>query len=230
MNSYTAAARMNKEAIKAAMRVAKLDTSKSFEEHYDDQISMAMKVAEVNMNLAADLHIMWKKVAETKGLYKKPEQKYFITVRPDTAKVSFRDFYALVSKFVARACFQKFALSFEQKGTSPESLGQGFHVHIVADMKQRSKGEVLRDTISTFKDCTAPNCVQVDTLKNDTDVERVYGYLVDYSSNDDHKMATKSWDEMWRVKEGLEQLYEEPLEALSSPMGLIGSPYTVILT
>jgi len=137
------------------------------------------------------------------------KQYYFITVRPDTSKVKFIDFYNDVQKFTSRKCFQEFKLSFEQKGTTDETLGQGFHVHIVAKMSQRSKGEVLRDTQSTFKNYTAPNCIEVLTTKNPQ--ELVDNYLVNYVSDDEHKIVTKAWDAKWRSREILDSLYTGPL-------------------
>lgn len=136
------------------------------------------------------------------------KQAYFITVRPDTKKVSFVDFYNDVKKFTDRKCFIEYKLSFEQKGITAETLGEGFHVHIVASMKQRSKGEVLRDTVNTFKGYTAANCIEVLTTKNPA--ELVDNYLVNYKSDDGHKAPTQQWDAAWRQRENLESLYKSP--------------------
>lgn len=136
------------------------------------------------------------------------KQAYFITVRPDTRKVSLHQFYNDVRKFVDRKCFIEYKLSFEQKGVSDETLGDGFHVHIVASMKQRSKGEVLRDTVNTFKGYTLANCVQVHTTRNPA--ELVENYLVNYQSDDGHKAPTQQWDAAWRAREGLANLYKSP--------------------
>lgn len=136
------------------------------------------------------------------------KQYYFITVRPDTTKVKFVDFYNDVKRFVDRKCFIDYKLSFEQKGMSAETLGNGFHLHIVASMKQRSKGEVLRDTQNTFKGYTAANCIEVLTTKNPA--ELVENYLVNYQSDDGHKAPTLEWDAMWRKRENLESLYSNP--------------------
>lgn len=136
------------------------------------------------------------------------KQCYFITVRPDTKKITFTDFYNDVRKFVERKCFIDYKLSFEQKGMSAETLGEGFHVHIVAALKQRSKGEVLRDTQNTFKRYTAPNCIEVLTTKNPA--ELVENYLVNYHSDDGHKAPTKEWDAQWRTRENLDSLYSNP--------------------
>lgn len=132
------------------------------------------------------------RAAEELGVELNTPNTFFITVRPDEKKTTFQDFYAKVASFTKRQCFLSYTLSFEQKGTSDDTLGQGFHVHIVARMKQRSKGEVLRDTQNTFKHCAAANCIDVSLAPRPK--ELVQNYLVDYNANDGHKQETKQWD------------------------------------
>lgn len=153
------------------------------------------------------------------------KQAYFITIRPDTTKITFKDFFNQVKHFVDRRCFKEFKLSFEQKGTSEDTLGQGFHVHIVANMSQRSKGEVLRDTQNTFKDCTAPNCIQVLTTRNPQ--ELVDKYLVNYESEDGHKAPTQEWDAKWRAANYVDPLYTAPLP-IKSEVATVNSCITTI--
>lgn len=143
---------------------------------------------------------------------------FFITIRPDDTKCQFVDFRDKVFKLLERACFKEYALSFEQKGTTPEDLGKGFHCHIVAKMKQRSKGEVLRDVTSSFKSwiddgLIAANCIDVHVTKNPE--ELVKNYLLEYKSDDDHKATTKSWDELWRAHNDIKPIYAQKL--LESP-------------
>lgn len=132
---------------------------------------------------------------------------YFITIRPDNNKITFHDFYEKVYKFVNRKFIIKYNLSFEQKGIDDDSLGQGFHAHIVANTKHRSKGECLRDTISTFGTCTAHNCIQVDTSRTPETI--VTKYLIEYESEDNHKIVTKEADEKWRDLMGIKPIYSD---------------------
>lgn len=138
-------------------------------------------------------------------------QMYMITIRPDCTKVEFFEFKTAVEYFLERKCFVNYTWSFEQKGTEPMNLGDGFHVHIVANMKQRSKSEVLRDTLSSWKDWIdkgwiAANCIDVITTKNGESL--VQNYLVEYKSDDGHKKPTQAWDELWRTGLGLKRLYK----------------------
>lgn len=76
-------------------------------------------------------------------------------------------------------------------------------------MKQRSKTEVLRDTVSTFKCCTSANCIQVDILKTKNDLENTVKYLTEYTSDDNHKIVTQPHDAAWREMWGLQHTYTE---------------------
>lgn len=156
---------------------------------------------------------------EIMGVERQPSA-YFISIRPDDTKVTFDEFRQKVLEFVTRKCFVSYALSFEQKGVLPSELGKGFHCHIVAKMNQRSKGEVLRDLKSTWRtwiedDRLAPNCIDVKVTKNPDQL--VQTYLIDYKSDDEHKVVTKGMDELWRTHEGIEPLYT--MDRLSSPDG-----------
>lgn len=150
------------------------------------------------------------------GEAEKVKQTYFITVRPNENDITFDKFYELIGKFVSRKCFKTFTLVFEQKATEPP-YGKGFHCHILANMSQRSKTEVLRDTQSTFKHCASANCIQVDIVKSSNDMQRITGYILEWKSEDDHKEQTKNADVEWRQQRGLLDAYTEARQ-LSSPL------------
>lgn len=161
-----------------------------------------------------------KEVKEEMGIIDPPKikQTYFITVRPDTNAIRFPEFFELVSKFVQRKCFLTYKLSFEQKGVTPDDYGKGFHFHMVAHMTQRSKGQVLRDVVSTFKCCTSANCIQVDCLRTPQDVEQCENYFIEYTSDDNHKNETKEPDAIWRDSIGIKPYYtHEDAVPLSLP-------------
>lgn len=154
------------------------------------------------LRIASMLHEDYEEVVQ-----QKVTNWYFITVRPDEKRITFADFFAKVRKFLERKCMLKYNVSFEQKGTTDDTIGHGFHVHIVANTKHRSKGECLRDAISTFGTCTDANCIQVDTTKTPEII--VKKYLLEYESNDNHKIVTKESDEKWRESIGIKSIYSE---------------------
>lgn len=130
---------------------------------------------------------------------------YFITIRPDETKCDFQTFYKTVKKFIKRKCILEFTLSFEQKGIEDEDLGKGFHCHIVASTRHRSKGECLRDSLSSFSGIAAQNCIDVKPTLNPSDI--IDKYLTQYDADDGHKILTKDADYKWRLKYGLKPLY-----------------------
>lgn len=212
MNFYTLAAKEERWIAREADR----NRSKMNTNIFDDSTNeVAIQEAEQAADLkfektyrrAVKRMLMARAINEELGLTApKGDKGYMITIRPENNKITLKHFYNRVAGFVDRACFITYSLSFEQKGITDETLGTGFHVHIIAEMKQRSKGEVLRDTISTFKDCTAAHCIQVDPCKNMDDT--INNYLVEYKSKDNHKEETKHWDTIWRAKHDLLSLYK----------------------
>lgn len=149
-------------------------------------------------------------IVKQKQLELNNKQAYFISIRPDDTKVDIVDFTQRINKVVSRKCFLEGKYSFEQKGTCVDDLGKGFHVHIVAQMTQNSKGQVLRDLTSSFKDWIelgyiTPNNIDVRTTKNPD--ELINSYLVEYKSDDGHKVTTQAMDELWRTGNSLKRLY-----------------------
>jgi len=135
---------------------------------------------------------------------------YFISIRPDP-QVTFKAFHTQVCKFIQRACIIDFQLSYEQK--SEEGSGEGFHTHIVCNTNHRSKGECLRDTLSSFKKICQPQCIQVETTREPQKI--VDAYLIAYESKDGHKLKTKNGDALWRANNHIKDIYlKENLEDL----------------
>lgn len=157
-------------------------------------------------------------------------QWYFITIRPACDKITFELFYNKIAKLTDRKCFKSFTASFEQKGTSQDTLGDGFHVHIVANTTHRSKGEVLRDLTSTFnkwinlKYITENN---IDVKPSKTPQQIIQNYLIQYESEDGHKAPTKEWDTLWRNYNKIEPIYTDYIPP-SSEINHCNKPSTVI--
>lgn len=176
----------------------------AYDNEYNNYIERECKVFDEYLRVSSLLHERYLNTMNTKS------QHYFITIRPDDTKCVFEDFKDKVLSFVKRKCFLDYTLTFEQKGLCPTELGKGFHAHIVANMKQRSKMEVIRDTLSSWndwitKDYIKSNCIQVVTTRNPETI--VNDYMIEYKSDDDHKEKTKNWDEIWRSNLSLEKIY-----------------------
>lgn len=156
-------------------------------------------------------------------------QWYFITIRPDCSKITFELFYNKIAKLMDRKCFKTFTLSFEQKGTNQETLGQGFHCHIVTETTHRSKGELLRDLTSTFNKWINLQYItenNIDVKPSKTPEQLIQNYLIEYNSEDGHKEPTKQWDTLWREYNKIQPIYKDHVP--SSSINHCNKPSTVI--
>lgn len=199
MNFFTAGAKMAKEVSKLIRENEEAGTPMS-REIAEERVLNRNKQA---MKYGCMLALAYKEVATDMGLLTaKATNTFMITIRPECKKINLHTFKKDVDDYLKRKMFKHIHIcSYEQKGTTMDTLGHGYHVHIIAETTCRSKGEVLRNTISTFQQYTAANCIQVDTCKNPEGV--MNDYLIDYKSQDGHKEITKEWDSIWRTQEGL---------------------------
>lgn len=181
-----------------------LDYKTAYELTYNTVMKTEMSLFREYLDVAKQLH------SEYIEFTNPSKQSYFITIRPDDSKCTIVDFINKVESFMKRKCFISYSLSYEQKGTCIEDLGKGFHVHIVADMKQNSKGQVLRDCLSSWNDwiekgLITKNNIDVRTTKNPDKI--VDDYLIEYKSDDGHKEVTKDMDSLWRSTNNIESIY-----------------------
>lgn len=215
MNFYTLASRIQKKIDKAA-ELINFDSEENDKELAAILRAQAEKTEMItfrqNCRRGIKLMMEFKKIAEEEGLNTRHNRTYFISIRPDETKVKFIDFYKDIQKLVSRKCFINFKLSFEQKGENMDALGKGFHVHIIAHMTYRSKGEVLEKLYNSVKNYVAYNCFDVRTLYTPEDVKNVEEYITDYKSDDDHKIATKECDELWRKQLTIQHIITCPEE------------------
>jgi len=211
--------RADKAAKKMAQQLADIDPmNRTYDEIYNTQLDLEFR------RITGELKLMQRLKGyiqeDLQEVLAKPErlaitagQKdhwYMITIRPAEGAVNFNVFRAKIEEYLARKCFLDYKYSFEQKGQSWETLGHGFHVHIVANTKHTSKANLLRDTLSSFnrwieKGHVAQNCINVLPVSNPE--EMIQRYLIDYHSDDDHKIVTKEYDEKWRTLNHLAPIY-----------------------
>lgn len=186
---------------------------------YNQYLQSEFRHFDKYLHVAAELHERYGAVCG------KTKQAYFVSVRP-TDLIDWHEFFTKIENFVRRDSFLKVKWTYEQKGETPSELGKGFHCHIlIYESKFRSKGELLRATLSSFnkwieKQWLAPNCIDVQTTKNPDDI--LNKYLIAYESDDDHKNKTKAMDELWRSEKGLPNILE--WSASPSAIGLPSGP------
>lgn len=144
---------------------------------------------------------------------------YWITIRPKEKECTFATFYNTAMSMLDKPCFEHFVAAFEQKGTTEETLGQGFHVHILAKCKQTGKCELLRDIKTPFLPFTKESAIDIQVVKYKADADRCLGYIKDHKAKDGHKKITEEWDIIWRNRVGLQPLYTEVVFAPSIKSG-----------
>jgi len=215
MNFISAGCRLNKE-IKNAIAQTEM-IYRNIDQEIPPEVSDRIKQSrlyELREGMRTGLEI-WKMFVDMKkeisGDRHPIKGTYFITVRPDPKlNISFEAFKERCIHFVSRSIIAHYRLSFEQKGTNEESLGDGFHAHMIVNTVDyvRSKGELLRYAQTSFRSMCEPQSVQVDRLAKQTDLDNVNNYLTTYVSKDDHKEPTMEWDTLWRARLGIERFYE----------------------
>jgi len=143
---------------------------------------------------------------------------FFISIRPPHNAIEFEVFKELCFKYLSKKMFLQWAITFEQK--SIDGTGEGFHCHIIAKTKARSKGEILRNT-TEFQGIVAQNCIDIKPCKNP--VETFRNYCINYESDDGHKVTTREGDRIWRSNNNINDYYwsNTPLEGLEA---ILSSP------
>jgi len=206
MNNYTAASKFNKALWKNTIMI--INNRKlcglEFDEQqiHDEQYALLWKE-----HLA---HVAQAKLMQTS--FSNPENEkikgyFFIGVRP-TLQTSLKEFIELVNKWMNRSegLLSEYTCVLEQKGESDETLGEGFHMHmLVRSDTCRSKPEMIRYLKSTFgKTCPEPD-VEILTFKNR--IEERIKYITEHQSIDGHKEPTMEWDKKWRNNIGINNTY-----------------------
>lgn len=175
-------------------------TDERSQEIYDAVVANELVEFKSILTISRQLHDVY---IETTNMVTK--NWYFVTISPDTNKIGFDKFKSLVFKKLSSVRISDYRLSFEQRGTTVDTLGTGFHCHFVIETNWRSKAEVLRDIWNLFAAYMVKEAIEVKPTRNPHDI--VQKYLIEYESNDDHKKETMEWDALWRKEKGLESLY-----------------------
>lgn len=210
MNSLTCASKLCKQVDKQlASHLLALGYTPDAEEIESIRAKidkLAMDQLRVHMKKAVEIQAMFKEILPTRDAQERATQTYFITVRPDSERTTLAEFIKITEKFSKRVMFKYGSYSYEQKGVTRETLGQGYHMHMIVKTTAGAKGEVLRATQSSFKKIAKDEYCDVKLCKNPK--SHTQKYLVDYESNDNHKIVTKEWDSIWRSQNDLESLYK----------------------
>jgi len=143
-----------------------------------------------------------------------------ITLRPGNEHSHrFTEFKTLCEeKYLNRAFFIERKWCWEQKGETPEEMGKGYHIHILAKVKRPSfKTELIRDTFRTFKKFLLGEQPDAFIKVKYVDSIEYFNNLLTYMDgikSDIEKEASVAMDKPWRAKYGLNDWYGDTIEKL----------------
>lgn len=131
-----------------------------------------------------------------------------ITIRPPHGSC-FTTFRLGVERYVKRPYFLNGEYAFEQCGENEDEIGNGFHVHILARVKEYCQFKELNRDV--HKDIQGDFMFQVGSdkkkfLRTQTDLEFCQNYIRG-DKHDDAKRAAVSWNAEWRAMNALEDIY-----------------------
>lgn len=129
------------------------------------------------------------------------------TLRPQPGAIDFASFRSLVLKAVEAKVLKDYCFVFEQVGTSQESLGEGFHAHIVARLANGRTMSHVKNTWSKLSTvCPGAGFLIKPAGRPWGIIEKYFAHI----SKDGHKEVTAEWDTVWRNREGLKAMYGNP--------------------
>ena len=133
----------------------------------------------------------------------------FITINPKPS-VTLPQCVKKVEKLVNRKLFKDYLYVYEQRGTDPESMGRGFHCHILAQRNLSYKPSKVRDCIKN----TCKILVSNVNNKNTLNIQHIgENWAVDKRTyilgkkEGEGKDIKQDFDKIWRSKNNLKVYY-----------------------
>lgn len=220
MNQLTVLDRIARKAMKSALKqYAPLEQEYeklgvTVDDLYNQAVEAEFRNLERGLQLKPKLDELLIKYNITTG---KPEMLkdnfMFITLRPaDVHRDRFNDFkHIVLTEYLPRKMFIEYKYAWEQKGETPDEMGHGYHIHILARCPNYLKGTQLKkDTKSTFNKFNNGEVhdafVSYKYVKTKEYFYSIRAYMMGYKS-DDWKDPACAMDKPWREKYGLDDLY-----------------------
>lgn len=151
------------------------------------------------------------------GYKKNIDNKYgnvlFITINP-RPDVSLEEFIKVMNKFKSKVWIEDYIYVYEQRGTTAQESGKGFHSHILLWKPDNKKShEVIRETKNTFKNICSIDNPSILNIKNckDEDIEKRKNYMLGHKNieTDPSKQVKQEIDLIWRERNNIENYYQK---------------------
>lgn len=201
------------ECINLHERAGKTITKDEAEFFYNQKIDSEFARLERVMLLVPRLDALLVKHNIATPLEKLTENLLWITIRPSTEhKDRFLEFKKYCEeKYFTRQMFLSITYVFEQKGENIETLGHGYHCHILAHLTPNvQKHHCLRNTKSTFTKFLKGECPDAFVEIKKVDTVLYKANLLHYISglkSDIDKFKAVEMDKLFREKYNLETFY-----------------------
>lgn len=145
-----------------------------------------------------------------------PKEYLFLTVNPEPT-VPLEEFRKCLDRMVAKVWFRSYLYVLEQRGTTPEEAGKGFHAHIIVKKPEdKVPSHVIRELVTTFKNvCSVsnPHCFNTKWIDH-AEYNRKLGYLLGRKefTEYDRKDIKQSMDRLWRHRASILNYYKSNID------------------
>ena len=150
------------------------------------------------------------KIEHKKQTAKKHHNGYlWITINPKP-KVTLGNFIKFVNKITTKTCFTECTWAYEQRGVSPDDLGKGFHVHILAKRNVKYKPIKCKQNIKQsckkyVGNVNNENQLNIQVIGEDFAKDKVI-YIKSVKTGDG-KDKKQAMDIPWREKYNIKPYY-----------------------
>lgn len=137
----------------------------------------------------------------------------FITINP-RPDVLLAEFVKHMKKLISKVWIEDYIYCMEQRGTTQEDSGKGFHSHILIWKPDNKKShEVIREIKNTMKNICSidnPSILNIQNCKEE-DVNKRKNYMIGLKGlkHDPTKQEKQNVDIGWRERNNLEPYYEK---------------------
>lgn len=137
----------------------------------------------------------------------------FITINP-RPDIQLEEFKKSMKKFISKVWVEDYIYVLEQRGTTEEDSGRGFHSHILLWKPDNKKShEVIRETKNTFKNICSIDNPQILNIQNCKleDVNKRKNYMIGLKglTHDPTKQDKQNIDIGWRQRNNIQPYYSK---------------------
>lgn len=150
-----------------------------------------------------------------------PNKWCMITIRPDKTP-NIQSFHNALRCGLAKPLFLEYTYAFEQKGETVETMGKGFHVHIVAKVRDGTRTQNIIAALTNKRSPLGRYTFQLQIgngrskfIPDETGLTRAMNYIRGDKHNDAKTKACEI-DVIWRQAVGLLPVYTEPNQVQGS--------------